>query len=107
MMNRALITIALIFFASSPAFAQGGTLLNQRVKKPILIASYAAGDIECGSLGGTTKHIAKVQFAEVYYYPEFPRRLWLWVRGDDGSGDYVLGENETCHFTGPRTTSLK
>lgn len=107
MKQIAFVAGALLLGSASFASAQSGSLPNQKVKRPELIASYGAGFLECGNLGNSMKLISKqIKFAEVYYYKEVPTRVWIYLSAEEGSGDYVLGENETCHFNGIRTSNL-
>ncbi|MBN9018741.1 MAG: hypothetical protein J0H11_15110 [Rhizobiales bacterium] len=93
------------------------------LKRPEFLAHYSGKDsndpngpgvgvMECGSLSTTRMHFEKVKAVDVYFYKELPKRIWIHIDGGetgDGairSGDYLLGEDESCWFRMTRSTQL-
>lgn len=90
---------------SKEGSSEGVSNIPGPVKKPVLLASYAGGPVTL-HLGEKTIVVRDVVRAEVYYYAEQDRRTWVWIQTkSDGGGDYLLGTDDTVHFSTPRSWS--
>jgi hypothetical protein len=116
-MSKRLCAIAALLLTYLPT-AHADQFPNQQLKRPLLIASYSGRDasqpgmpgigvMECGSLSSPSRlHFDKVEMAYVYYYAEFPTRIWVSVEGGNHAGDYLLGDSESCWFRMTRSSPL-
>lgn len=103
-MKRVLVSLVMALLIGSVAHAESSVV--GKLKTPIPIAHYAAGDVEC-TIGGKTIKNVKPKYYELYYYAEMPTRIWLHIGGGSGpSGDFLLGNDDGCHLPGARSVSL-
>ncbi len=107
MKRSAVIAVALIGSVSvtALAIAAGQPFPGQKLKRPIMIAHYAGGELKCWSSGTNIVDTQSKGGYTVYQYDEHNTRLWIEIGGTAVSGDLVLGSDATCLFGGTRSTN--
>ena len=73
------------------------------VKTPTLLARYGEGTTVTMRLNGE-KIVITTASAQVFYYGEHDRRLWVYVRSKTPgvNSDYCLGADDSVHFDSAR-----
>jgi hypothetical protein len=104
-----LTTLAPFVIGAGHALAVVESPINPKVGKEI--ADYNCGGsgpckITCKG-GGYDIELTGFNTAVVFYYAEYPRRVWLIVTGSNQPGEYLLGENTTCWFSSPSSSPNK